>query len=210
MKKLIGAAALAMTLAAAPAYATTTFAQFKQTNNTDTISFAAPGSLTSVAGSIVEFDFTDPMPPAVDGPISAFMILTASGAPYSGTLQFLRTSDNANLLTVTFTGAVLLGMGTAAGVLDSQPGGGTITFTSAFLDFSTTTAEDFALSFSGLSHAFGSATWTADSTGTFASDSRNQPGGGVPEPASWAMMITGFGGVGALLRRRRQLLTAFA
>ena len=28
--------------------------------------------------------------------------------------------------------------------------------------------------------------------------------GGVPEPAAWAMMITGFGGVGAMMRRRRQ------
>ena len=27
--------------------------------------------------------------------------------------------------------------------------------------------------------------------------------GGVPEPATWAMMIMGFGGVGALMRRRR-------
>jgi hypothetical protein len=29
------------------------------------------------------------------------------------------------------------------------------------------------------------------------------PGGGVPEPASWALMIAGFGGIGAALRRRR-------
>ncbi len=29
-------------------------------------------------------------------------------------------------------------------------------------------------------------------------------GGGVPEPASWALMILGFGGVGALLRQRRR------
>ena len=28
--------------------------------------------------------------------------------------------------------------------------------------------------------------------------------GGVPEPATWAMMLTGFGGMGALLRRRRR------
>lgn len=27
--------------------------------------------------------------------------------------------------------------------------------------------------------------------------------GGVPEPAAWALMIVGFGGVGGLLRRRR-------
>jgi hypothetical protein len=26
---------------------------------------------------------------------------------------------------------------------------------------------------------------------------------GVPEPASWALMLVGFGGMGALLRRRR-------
>jgi hypothetical protein len=31
---------------------------------------------------------------------------------------------------------------------------------------------------------------------------------GVPEPATWVMMIAGFGGVGALLRRRRALVAA--
>jgi len=30
-------------------------------------------------------------------------------------------------------------------------------------------------------------------------------GGAVPEPASWAMMIAGFGGVGAMMRRRRAI-----
>jgi hypothetical protein len=32
------------------------------------------------------------------------------------------------------------------------------------------------------------------------------PLGVVPEPATWAMMITGFGGVGAMIRRRRTVL----
>lgn len=35
-------------------------------------------------------------------------------------------------------------------------------------------------------------------------------GGGVPEPATWAMMLLGFGGMGALLRRRRQVMAAVA
>ena len=31
------------------------------------------------------------------------------------------------------------------------------------------------------------------------------PGGGVPEPATWALMILGFAGMGAVIRRRRGL-----
>ncbi|MGZ6039794.1 MAG: FxDxF family PEP-CTERM protein [Phenylobacterium sp.] len=34
--------------------------------------------------------------------------------------------------------------------------------------------------------------------------------GGVPEPASWALMIVGFGSAGALLRRRRSLFATAA
>ena len=34
------------------------------------------------------------------------------------------------------------------------------------------------------------------------------PVGGVPEPASWAMLIAGFGMIGATLRRRRSVLSA--
>ena len=38
-----------------------------------------------------------------------------------------------------------------------------------------------------------------------------QASGGVPEPASWALMLTGFGGLGAVLRRsRRQAVLAAA
>ena len=36
----------------------------------------------------------------------------------------------------------------------------------------------------------------------------NGPGGVIPEPATWAMMIVGFGGIGAMLRRRRSLALA--
>jgi PEP-CTERM motif len=34
------------------------------------------------------------------------------------------------------------------------------------------------------------------------------PGPGVPEPATWAMMLVGFGGLGGLLRRRRSAAVA--
>jgi hypothetical protein len=41
-------------------------------------------------------------------------------------------------------------------------------------------------------------------------DAPVDPGPGVPEPATWAMMILGFGAAGAVLRRRRQDAAAVA
>jgi hypothetical protein len=32
------------------------------------------------------------------------------------------------------------------------------------------------------------------------------PVGGIPEPGTWALMILGFGAVGAAMRRRRQAI----
>ena len=36
----------------------------------------------------------------------------------------------------------------------------------------------------------------------------SQSAGAVPEPAAWTLMILGFGGAGAMLRRRRQMVAA--
>jgi hypothetical protein len=202
LRHILGAAALALALAAAPAYGAT-FAQYKQTNDTDTVSFSGGNSLANVAGAVVEFDYTIPMPAGVDGPISAFLNINATGSPYDGSISFRRVSDNANLLTVAFTDAVLTGGGTAGVFFDSEPGVGTIVYTSDFLLFPNSTIESFSLSFSDLSNAFGGDSWTADSTGTFAVNTFERPGGVIPEPGTWAMMIVGFGGTGAILRRRR-------
>jgi hypothetical protein len=46
---------------------------------------------------------------------------------------------------------------------------------------------------------------TADQADAFDGQSFTPPG--VPEPASWAMMLAGFGGLGALMRRRRAQAT---
>ena len=45
--------------------------------------------------------------------------------------------------------------------------------------------------------------FTAEDPDAFVVDNRFTPPGGVPEPASWALMIAGFGMAGAMLRRRR-------
>lgn len=51
----------------------------------------------------------------------------------------------------------------------------------------------------------GTANYTGFDNITFGSDT---PGGTVPEPAVWAMLISGFGLVGAAARRRRRYLEA--
>jgi hypothetical protein len=108
----------------------------------------------------------------------------------------------ANLLTLTFTNATFAGAGGSGAVFGTQPGGGTVTYTSDFVDFTDQTAGDFSIGLTGITPGFSASAWTADSVGSFASDSANV-GNGVPEPATWAMMIVGFGGVGVLMRRRR-------
>jgi hypothetical protein len=49
---------------------------------------------------------------------------------------------------------------------------------------------------------------TSPCTGFAATGFGTNTGGGIPEPATWAMMIVGFGGIGAMMRRRRSLALA--
>lgn len=45
-------------------------------------------------------------------------------------------------------------------------------------------------------------------SGYWLADNINYSAGGVPEPATWAMMLVGFGGLGAMMRSRRQAAVA--
>jgi len=49
---------------------------------------------------------------------------------------------------------------------------------------------------------------TTDGGAVLTGFATNGTGGGIPEPATWAMMILGFGGIGAMMRRRRSLAPA--
>jgi choice-of-anchor C domain-containing protein len=90
---------------------------------------------------------------------------------------------------------------------------------------SATGAADQISTFDISGHSTGSMGWTeynytftatsASTTLTFASDEQNAYGpalddvsvtatGGVPEPTAWALMLVGFGGLGAMIRRSRR------
>jgi hypothetical protein len=118
------------------------------------------------------------------------------------------------LLSGTFGGGTLSGaQGSTSGGFDVSNGsGGTLTFTSDFLKFAPTSSVGSALNFTsgttatgqGLSsQAFGTdalESFSMDAGGSFSS--APAPITGVPEPASWAMIILGMGMMGSVLRRR--------
>lgn len=120
------------------------------------------------------------------------------------------TGFSFNYVSLTYSGSVgvydgLNGTGNLLATLDLSPNAGSCPgFSAGFCPFSAK-GVSFAgvgksISFAGVANqivfddiTFGSAVPGPDT------------GGGVPEPATWAMMIAGFGMAGAALRRRRAL-----
>jgi hypothetical protein len=117
-----------------------------------------------------------------------------------------------NLLSGDFTKATITGAGGAPGggsgaANFSSAGGGTLTFTSDLENFSNLVpgSEGFALNLLTALPQFHAASgsvldsFTANGGGNFSFDTA-----GVPEPATWGLMIAGFGGMGMVLRARRR------
>jgi choice-of-anchor C domain-containing protein len=104
--------------------------------------------------------------------------------------------------------------------LAGNPDGGSSTKVAVVTDGTTTTSYDFLqgshskAAMGWESHTFSFKATGANATLTFASDEDTAYGpaldnvsitsGAVPEPATWALMIVGFGAVGATLRSRRR------
>jgi hypothetical protein len=148
--------------------------------------------------------------------------LTASGFKIetliAGTFSFVSTSPitigatvGTNLLSGTFTQASIFGQanGTSGSFSGATTSGSTITYTSDFLSFLPTGNRDFSLGLTSIASSLNSSSgkalrsFRATSTGSFSSDPAPIPINAVPEAATWAMFIGGFGLMGATLRRRR-------
>ena len=225
MKTLITAAAVAVSLVATPCFAAAvTIGQFAQLGQPDSFRFKnnnnGTATLTSIGTGQFDFDFWPANLPAALASQNAFfsMIATANtpaatSGPIieqevaSGTIAFTRVTPFnglTNLLTIQFTNAQLWGPGGGRGLnLIGSDAAGTVTYTSDFLDFTNTIGQDYSIALTGLSVPLqiGNGgllkSFTADITGTLSVQA-------VPEPATWAMMIIGFAGVGGALRQRRR------
>ena len=128
-----------------------------------------------------------------------------------------------NLLTGTFHNGQIFGSGRSGGAGDDTTLGGAVSYTSDLLNFTGTVDRSFAISLNSVSPSFGAAgcpaggafgncasalnTFRASTAGSFSSDPVPTY---VPEPATWAMMLIGFGGMGAMLRSSRRRNAAVA
>lgn len=144
----------------------------------------------------------------------------------SGNLSFTSASavsfggvTGTNFLTAVFSGSALTAQinGTTANYGVAFPAS-SVTFTSDFLDFSDSTERDLAFAITGINPAISAANFSGGTgsfagtiTGSFSADTFAGAGlPSVPEPATWALMIGGFGMVGTAMRRRKALPTVAA
>jgi hypothetical protein len=238
-------AAVGLAALSAPTFALpVTFAQFSQSHSGSPFVFTnnttSPNNLELTATVPVNFEFLVAngagVPPNTD--IAATLVVTAIANPAatvvghtvlqpfsSITMTFTANTPihgQTNLLTVdsSTTGTLIGSTGAHSASLNGDSSGGdTVVFSSAFLDFGSTTSRDFDLSFSSLNPALTVApnttghkvkgypeSFTTSGTGTFGSDPA--PSFGEPEPSPALALLVGGLGLTLLFVRNRKIATA--
>ncbi len=213
-----------------------------ETTGTSGSLYTVAANGTTPAARLVSFSFLQPQLTFLGQLAANFTFnATASGVAttasnfifqnnLSGTFSFTNVNAitvgsntyaaGSNLLSATFNNTGIAGQrnSTSAGVTAATAFGATITYTSDFIDFSSTTDRDFSLSLTSVQSPLNATptggtpnralrTFRGLSTGSFSSDPAPIVTA-VPEPASWALMIAGFGMVGLATRRRRRRIVA--
>ena len=187
-----------------------TVGTFSQLPATVTFSGVTPASPGGGAYSFLDGNNVTQYQQAVNGTVS--FTFTGPTGSYGGTVL----TNGENLLTASFTNALLQGGGSSGIEISDVPDlGTTLTYTSSVLTIpNAITASDFSITLLGATPGISSPadgtsidSFTAVSTGQFYNDPNPTlpplPPGPVPEPASWAMMLVGFGLVGGFARRRQ-------
>jgi hypothetical protein len=123
----------------------------------------------------------------------------------------INLTHNSNLLSGVFTDAWIQGAGGSGSTNLATLNGGVAAYTSAYRSFAHVApgSEEFAFNLLSVSPAFGAKPGKAMKSFR-ANGGGNFSAAAVPEPATWGLMIVGFGGIGAVIRnnRRRQALAA--
>ncbi|PZQ55155.1 MAG: hypothetical protein DI570_22455 [Phenylobacterium zucineum] len=142
----------------------------------------------------------------------SFSFVAVNAFVYNGTNYAAGT----NLLSATFSGSEFGGAGNRGFLLGQNGvGGATVNYSSAILSSAAQyTMDTFSFNLSQAAPNFavpGCTTPMSSCTTSIVSNTGNIKGtfsAAIPEPTTWALMIMGFGGAGAMIRRRKAL--AFA
>ena len=124
-----------------------------------------------------------------------------------GTFEFRTAAGGGGdlLLRGVFSGAWLTGKDDAGSFM-SVLNGGTLELSSDVTNLAGIFDDSASFSFSGVTPGFGDLNGDDALDGFAATGFSATFSGAVPEPGTWALMILGFGGAGAMLRRRRTML----
>ena len=175
-------------------------------------SFLDPALAAAVSNVPADFNLVSSVP--LGNPAINFGVLTQGALQGSFSFTYTGLPDlivgathfhtGANLLSGVFANGFISGIGSAGSAFAATASGSVISFTSAFKSFSGSVQRDFAINMTSitplLSATPGKAlkTFKASAGGAFSTKA-------VPEPSTWAIMITGFGMIGLAARRRRKL-----
>ena len=195
-----------------------TFAQFDQGSN-----FNSPFSFSNSGGALIgttQGNFTFLVAGAPIGPQAATITLTSKAVtaaatggslifqPIDGpsnTLTITRVSDNANLLSLTFTGALGgISGATNASLSGSTSFGDTLIFSSDLLNFAGITTRGFQFNLHNMTAGLSKGgngflnSFAADSVGGLSSNVAPA----LPEPGSIALLGIGLVAAGAATRRK--------
>lgn len=188
MKKIALAAALAASCLGSSANAVVIFLDsVVQEGSNYRFTYAAEfsaGEGIQNGSTLTIFDFTG----YVANSIASVSPLLSTSTPNSSNMMSIGFTDAASVpnLEFTYNGPT------------QDLGGGRFVFGSALSTFGNTTLDGFSAITVKTAGAVGTLVGTQGATGVPL---------GVPEPASWAMMIGGFGLIGAAARRRQQMVS---
>ena len=145
--------------------------------------------------------------PGISG---SFSLVTTSAITVGSTTY----ASGSNLLSAAFTGGSFFGPSDAnsGSVGGRNANGGTLNYSSAFLNFAPGAGLDTSFNLSAITPKTSVATggnyalqsFRSDASGSFSADPSPSITATVPEPATWVMMLAGFGMIGFSLRSRRR------
>lgn len=211
-------------LAASPAVAVTsiTFAQFFQSSPGTPVTYSGGSGAATITGTfpalatVLAFGVPGVYPVAATISASTTGAIVLVGADlqqdgWAGTISF--DLGGSNFLTAAFMGgnlSVTTGPTQSAGLVVSGTCGTMLCYTSdpGPLGVSGLTIGNFALSFSGIEAVGAPGTRFGPGGGTFVASVSGTFAGAIPEPATWALLVAGFGLVGVMARRRAQAAIA--